>query len=53
MHIMEMVQLKASDADNHVVPVILSMKPENFFSQALVTYTQRGEDIGDGHTGNV
>ncbi len=34
-------------ADNHVT--ILSMKPENFFSQALVA-AERGEDIGYGHT---
>ena len=30
--------------------LILSMKPESFFSQALVHYTERGEDIGYGHT---
>ncbi len=33
--------------------LILSMKPESFFFQALVTILNRGEDIGYGHTVNV
>ncbi len=52
MHIMEMVHNGVSMPITMLL-LILSMKPENFFSPGSGHYTERGEDIGYGHTVNV